>query len=156
MLRRLGILAAAAVASLALASSAQAAPTTPQLNPLPTYVCGSKPTISWTKSTPDPRRHDRRLRVDIGDLTTGTATFKYVAGLSTQIGPLINGHHYVVRVRALQYRFGVYSFSRRRTTTSGRAACTSSSATSTSSTTRSGGTSAGSATASRTSSGTTR
>ena len=42
MLRRLGVLAGAVVASLAFAASAQAAPTTPHLNPIPDYVCGSQ------------------------------------------------------------------------------------------------------------------
>ena len=113
MIRRLGVLTAAIAASLAFAASAQAAPTTPQLDPLPTYVCGSKPTIKWSKSTPDLFGSIVAYRLDIGDLTAGTATYKYVSGssLSTQIGPLITGHHYVIRLRALQHRFGVYSFS---------------------------------------------
>lgn len=113
MIRRLGVLTAAIAASLAFAASAQAAPTTPQLDPLPTYVCGSKPTIKWSKSTPDLFGSIVAYRLDIGDLTAGTATYKYVSGssTSTQIGPLITGHHYVVRLRALQHRFGTYTFS---------------------------------------------
>jgi hypothetical protein len=113
MIRRLGVLAGAIAASLAFAASAQAAPSTPQLDPIPTYVCGSKPTISWSKSTPDPLGTIVAYRLDIGDLTAGTATYKYVSGstLSTQIGPLVSGHHYVVRLRALQHRFGTYTFS---------------------------------------------
>ncbi len=113
MIRRLGVLAGAIAASLASAASAQAAPSTPQLDPIPTYVCGSKPTISWSKSTPDPLGTIVAYRLDIGDLTAGTATYKYVSGstLSTQIGPLVSGHHYVVRLRALQHRFGTYTFS---------------------------------------------
>ena len=74
MIRRLGVLAGAIAASLAFAASAQAAPSTPNLNPIPDYVCGSKPTISWTKSTPDVFGSIVAYRLDIGDLTAGTAT----------------------------------------------------------------------------------
>jgi hypothetical protein len=80
MIRRLGVLAGVIAASLAFAASAQAAPSTPQLDPLPTYVCGSKPTIKWTKSTPDLFGSIVAYRLDIGDLTAGTATYKYVSG----------------------------------------------------------------------------
>ena len=113
MLRRLGVVTGAVLASLAFAASAQAAPSTPHLNPIPDYVCGSKPTVSWTKSTPDLFGAIVAYRLDIGDLTAGTATFKYVSGSATsaQIGPPISGHHYVLRLRALQHRFGVYTFS---------------------------------------------
>ena len=111
MLRRIGVALGAVAATLAFAASAQAAPTKPGLKPIPYWVCNSSLPISWSPSTPDLFGTIVAYRLDIGDLTAGTATFKYVAGLSTQIGPLINGHHYVVRVRALQYRFGVYSFS---------------------------------------------
>ena len=61
MLRRLGLIFAAVAASLAFAASAQAAPTTPGLKPIPYWVCDSTLPISWTTSTPDPVRHDRRL-----------------------------------------------------------------------------------------------
>ena len=113
MFRRIGVALGAVAATLAFAASAQAAPSTPQLNPIPDYVCGSKPTVSWSKSTPDPVGTIVAYRLDIGDLTAGTATLKYVSGstLSTQIGPLITGHHYVVRLRALQHRSTTYSFS---------------------------------------------
>ena len=50
-------------------------------------------------------------RVDIGDLTTGTSSAKFTSALGTTLTGLVNGHHYVVRVRALQKRFGVYSYS---------------------------------------------
>lgn len=113
MFRRIGVALGAVAATLAFAASAQAAPSTPHLNPIPDYVCGSKPTVSWSKSTPDLFGTIVAYRLDIGDLTAGTATFKYVSGstLSTQIGPLTSGHHYVLRLRALQHRFGTYSFS---------------------------------------------
>ena len=90
MIRRIGVALGAVAASLAFAASAQAAPSTPHLNPIPDYVCGSKPTVSWSKSTPDLFGTIVAYRLDIGDLTAGTATFKYVSGstLSTQIGPL--------------------------------------------------------------------
>jgi Fibronectin type III domain len=111
MIRRLGALAGAVAATLAFAASAQAAPSTPILKPIPTYVCGSTLNISWTPSTPDPGGVIVQYRVDVGDLTNGTATWKWVAGTSTTIGPLITNHHYVVRVRALQWRNGVMSWS---------------------------------------------
>ena len=112
MLRRLGAATGVVLASLAFAASAQAAPSAPHLNPIPNYVCGPKPTISWQKSTPDLFGTIVAYRVDVSDLTAGTLLPpKYTAGLSTQIGPLVTGHHYVVRVRALQHRFGVYSWS---------------------------------------------
>jgi hypothetical protein len=112
MIRRIGVALGAVAASLAFAASAQAAPSTPQLNPIPNHVCASKPTISWAKSTPDLFGTIVAYRVDVTDLTAGSmAPPKYVAGLSTQIGPLQAGHHYVVRVRALQHRFGTWTFS---------------------------------------------
>jgi hypothetical protein len=113
MLRRLGALAGAVVASLAIASSAQAAPTTPIMAPIPTYVCAN-PTATWTKSVPDPGATIIGYRVDLGDLTTGTSTALFTSGLSKLLTPLTNGHKYVARVRAMQYRPGVgvtYSWS---------------------------------------------
>jgi hypothetical protein len=50
-------------------------------------------------------------RVDIGDLTTGTAGHKFVSALSTPIAGLINGHQYVVRVRALQVKNATLTYS---------------------------------------------
>jgi hypothetical protein len=91
-----------AVASLAFAGSALAAPSTPHLAPIAPYVCSSTVNLSWSASTADPGAHVIVYRVDIGDLTTGTASYKYVGGLSTTIGPLASGHHFVVRVRALE------------------------------------------------------
>ena len=111
MFRRIGVALGAAAVSLALAASAQAAPSTPILKPIPTYVCSSSITASWTPSTPDPGGTIVSYRLDIGDLTTGTATYKYAPGLSTSISGLINGHHYVVRVRALQLRNGALTYS---------------------------------------------
>jgi hypothetical protein len=58
--------------------------------------------MNWSASAPDPGAHVLNYRVDLGDLTTGTSSYKYVGGLSTTIGPLIANHHYVVRVRALE------------------------------------------------------
>jgi hypothetical protein len=111
MLRRLGLILAAVAASLTFAASAQAAPTAPGLAPIPYWVCNSSLPISWTKSTPDPFGTIVGYRVDIGDLTTGTAQVKFTSGLGTTLTGLVNGHHYVVRVRALQKRFGVYTYS---------------------------------------------
>jgi hypothetical protein len=110
MLRRLAALAGAAAASLAFAASASAA-TAPVLNPIPAYVCSSSITASWTPSTPNAGASIVAYRVDIGDLTAGTATYKWVGGLSTSVGPLVNGHQYVVRVRALESYRGTYSYS---------------------------------------------
>jgi hypothetical protein len=111
MLRRLGLIVAAVAASFAFAASAQAAPTAPGLNPIPYWVCGSTLPISWTPSTPDPGGVIVGYRVDIGDLTAGTASAKFTSALGTTLTGLVSGHHYVVRVRALQKRFGVYSYS---------------------------------------------
>ena len=113
MLRRLGVIFAALVASFAFAASAQAAPTKPGLKPIPYYVCNSTLPISWTASTPDPFGTIVGYRVDIGDLTTGTSSAKFTSALGTTLTGLVNGHHYVVRVRALQKRFGVYTYSTR-------------------------------------------
>jgi Fibronectin type III domain len=110
MFRRIGIALGAAAVSLAFAASAQAAPTTPIMKPIPFYTCGT-PTVSWTPSSPDPGGTIISYRIDIGDLTTGTATAKYVGGLSTTLPGLTNNHHYVVRVRALQLRYGALSYS---------------------------------------------
>jgi hypothetical protein len=110
MLRRIGIALGAVAASLALAASAQAA-TTPVMHPIALYVCSSSVTASWTPSIPDPGGTIVSYRVDIGDLTTGTAGYKYTSSLSTVIGGLINGHSYVVRVRSLQYRNGALTYS---------------------------------------------
>jgi hypothetical protein len=113
MIRRLGALAGAVAATLAFAASAHANPTTPFLKPIPTYVCANALNISWTPSTPDPGATLVQYRVDVGDLTAGTATWKWVspAALSTVIGPLVNNHHYVVRVRALEWRQGALVWS---------------------------------------------
>ena len=111
MLRRLGLILAAVAATFAFTASAQAAPTTPILKPLPYWVCGSTLPVSWSASTPDPGGVIVGYRVDIGDLTTGTSTAKFTSALGTTLTGLIANHHYVVRVRALQKRFGVYSYS---------------------------------------------
>ena len=79
MLRRLGVIFAALVASLAFAASAQAAPTKPGLKPIPYYVCNSTLPISWTASTPDPLGTIVGYRVDIGDLTAGTSSAKFTS-----------------------------------------------------------------------------
>jgi hypothetical protein len=111
MLRRLAALAGAAVATLAFAASAQAAPSAPTITkPGGTIVCGSPVGIAWKASTPDPGGIIVQYRVDIGDLTTGAAGYKWVNGLSTSIG-VVNGHHYVVRVRALQFKNGATTWS---------------------------------------------
>ena len=110
MLRRLGVLAGAVVASLALASSAQAAPSTPIMKPIPTYACGTV-TASWTPSFPEPGGQIIGYRVDLGDLTTGTSTASFTAGLSKVLTPLVNGHKYVARVRSMQFKNGAITYS---------------------------------------------
>jgi hypothetical protein len=110
MLRRIGIALGAVAASLALAASAQAA-TTPIMNPIPAYVCASSVNVSWTPSSPDAGGSIVSYRVDIGDLTAGTATYKYTSALSTVVSGLIHGHQYVVRVRSLQYKNGALTYS---------------------------------------------
>jgi hypothetical protein len=111
MIRRLGAVAGAALASLAFAASAHAAPSTPILNPIPTYVCNSSITVSWTPSTPDPGGTILGYRLDIGDLTTGTAYVKWSNTLSAPITGLVHGHQYVVRVRAFQARGNTFAYS---------------------------------------------
>jgi hypothetical protein len=110
MFRRLGVLAGAAVATLALASSAQAAPSTPIMKPIPTYACGTV-TASWTPSFPEAGGQIIGYRVDLGDLTTGTSSASFTAGLSKVLTPLVSGHRYVARVRAMQFKNGVVSYS---------------------------------------------
>jgi hypothetical protein len=110
MFRRLGVLAAAAVASLALASTASAAPTTPIMAPIPYFACGNV-TASWTPSTPDPGGIILGYRVDLGDLTAGTSSAKATGALSMPLSPLVANHEYVARVRAIQYRAGQISYS---------------------------------------------
>jgi hypothetical protein len=90
------------IASLAFAGSALAQPTVPHLAPIPPTVCGPSVNVSWTASTPDTFSTLLAYRVDIGDLTAGTASYKYVNGLNTTIGGLVANHHYVLRVRALE------------------------------------------------------
>lgn len=111
MLRRLGLTVAAVAASLTFAASAQAAPSKPGLKPIPYWVCNSSLAISWSPSTPDPFGAIVGYRVDVGDLTAGTSSIKFTSALGTTLTGLVGGHHYVVRVRALQKRFGVYSYS---------------------------------------------
>ena len=111
MLRRLGVIFVALTATLAFAASAQAAPSKPGLGPIPYWVCNSSLPISWTPSTPDPGGVIVGYRVDLGDLTAGTSSAKFTSALGTSLTGLVHGHHYVVRVRALQKRFGVYSYS---------------------------------------------
>ena len=111
MLRRIGIALGAVAASLTLAAAAQAAPSTPIMNPIPVNTCADSVVASWTKSIPDPGAAIVSYRVDIGDLTTGTAGHKFVSALSTPIGGLVNGHQYVVRVRALQVKNATLTYS---------------------------------------------
>ncbi len=105
MFRRISALTGAVAASLAFAASAHAAPSTPILKPIPTYSC-EKIVASWTPSIPDQGGVIVSYRVDIGDLTAGTAGWKWVNGLSTPLAGLVNFHHYVVRVRALEFKGG--------------------------------------------------
>lgn len=100
MIRRLAALAGAAVATLAFAASAQAAPTTPIMNALPYYQCGT-PVVTWTPSTPDPGAVILGYRVDLGDLTLGTSVAKGTNALGMALPGLINNHQYVARVRAI-------------------------------------------------------
>ena len=89
MLRRLGVIFAALAASFAFAASAQAAPTTPGLKPIPYWVCNSSLPISWTPSTPDPVGTIVGYRVDIGDLTAGTSSAKFTSALGTTLTGLV-------------------------------------------------------------------
>jgi len=109
MIRRLGAVAGAVVASLAFAASAHAA-TTPQMNPIPYYACGPV-TASWSPSIPALGTSIIGYRVDVGDLTNGTTKTLYTNGLSKSLEPLVNGHKYVARVRAMQFKNGVVSYS---------------------------------------------
>jgi hypothetical protein len=111
MLRRFGAIAGVAAASLAFAASAHAAPSTPTLKPIPSFLCGSSVNLSWAASTPDPGAVIVQYRVDIGDLTAGSSAYKWVPGHSTTIGGLIHNHHYVVRVRALEFKSGALIWS---------------------------------------------
>ena len=111
MLRRLTALAGAAVATLAFAASAHASPTAPIIKPIPTNVCGPSVNVGWSASTSDPGGTIVQYRIDVGDLTAGTAGFQWVNGLGTTVGGLITNHHYIVRVRALQYRNGALTWS---------------------------------------------
>src|SRR6201999_4162122 len=95
---------------LAFAASPHAAPTTPILNPIAPYNCGAV-TASWSPSTPDPGGVIVSYRVDLSDLTAGSTGWKWVNALSTPLGSGINGHHYVVRVRALQFKNGITTWS---------------------------------------------
>jgi fibronectin type III domain protein len=110
MPRRIGVALGAVAASLALAASAQAA-TTPVMHPLPVTTCASSVVASWTPSIADPGGAIVSYRVDIGDLTAGTSGYRYTSGLSTTIAGLINGHQYVVRVRALQVKNNQLTYS---------------------------------------------
>jgi hypothetical protein len=111
MLRRLGALAGAVAATLAFAASAHAAPSAPVITkPAGSIACGSPITLAWKASTPDPGGLIVQYRVDMGDLTAGTAGWKWVNGLSTNMGT-INAHHYVMRVRALQLKNGALTWS---------------------------------------------
>ena len=110
MIRRIGIALGAVAATLTLAASAQAATHTDH-EPAPgVHLCDvGDPVVDAV---------DRgaggtivSYRVDYGDLTTGAAGYKYTSALSTTIGGLVNGHQYVVRVRALEYRNGALNYS---------------------------------------------
>jgi hypothetical protein len=111
MLRRIVAPLAVAAASLAFAASAQAAPSTPIMNPLPTTTCASSVLASWSPSTPDPGGVIVAYRLDVGDLTAGTSYIKWTNGLAAPITGLINGHTYVVRVRALQAKGSALTYS---------------------------------------------
>src|SRR5689334_7268258 len=105
MFRRLGAVAGAVVASLAFAASAHAAPSTPSMEPIP-YYAGGTVTASWTPATPDPGGIIIGYRVDLGDLTAGTSNASFTAALGKVLTPLVNGHTYVARVRAMQFKNG--------------------------------------------------
>src|SRR3954454_16146411 len=110
MLRRFAAVAGGVAATLAFAASAHAAPSTPILKPIPAYVCGSSLNLAWSASTPDPGAVIVQYRVDIGDLTAGTSAFQWVPGLTTTV-ELIHNHHYVVRVRAMEFKGGALYWS---------------------------------------------
>ena len=100
---RLGVLAAALVSALAFSGSALAAPTTPQLDPIPDYVFGSSLTAKWSPSFFDRGALYTGYRVDVTDLTTGTLRPPVITqATSTTLLNLQSAHKYVVRVRALE------------------------------------------------------
>jgi hypothetical protein len=111
MIRRLAVILGVVFATLAITASAHAAPSTPQLKPIPYWVCGHTLNVSWSASTPEPGGQIVAYRLDVGDLTAGTAYHKYTSALGTTIGGLVTGHHYVVRMRALQLKGNVFSWS---------------------------------------------
>ena len=110
MLRRLGALAGAVVASLALAVQRPSRAHHADHEPDPALRCAGV-TASWTPSIPDPGGQIIGYRVDLGDLTTGTSTAYFTVSLQKILPGLINGHKYVVRVRAMQFRNGVVTYS---------------------------------------------
>ena len=100
----------AALASLAFASTASAAPSTPIMQPIPKYACGNV-TAAWTPSAPDPGGTILGYRLNLFDLTDGSTANFASTTLSAPVPGLVANHKYVVRVRAVQYLNGAIQYS---------------------------------------------
>jgi hypothetical protein len=112
MLCRLAAVAGVVLGTLALTASAQAAPSAPVITtPAHGIVCGDSVTVKWTASTPDPGGSIAYYRADMFDLTINGWSWKTTFGLQATFGGLKTGHQYLVRVKALQIRNGVATWS---------------------------------------------
>lgn len=112
MLRNLirsGVLAAALGAALAFSGSALANPTTPQLNPIPPTVFAGQLTISWSPSVFDANLIYAGYVLAVSDYPGGPVLpvptiYSVPAPITSKTITVTAGHHYVVRLDAIQVR----------------------------------------------------
>jgi hypothetical protein len=100
-LTRIVVLAAALGAALAFSGSALAAPTKPNLFPIPTSISASGDLIvQWTASTFDPG-FAPAYELTVKDAASPSADV-YITSATSQKVPVLQGHQYTMCVRAVE------------------------------------------------------
>jgi hypothetical protein len=108
-LTRIGLLAAALGAALAFSGGALAAPTTPQLFPIPTSVPSGDVIVKWTPSTFD-AGFTGFYELTVYDTTSATTTV-YITSATSQKVPVVAGHQYSMCIRAGEHAAAAQAWS---------------------------------------------
>ena len=115
MLRRfvkLALVAASLSTALAVAGPASAAPTTPQLDPIPYWVVAPSLTVTWSPSTFDRGTQFGLYSLQVRDLTLGASKEEvWLQGTSYKIQGLVAGHKYGLRLRAAEFDGSTLTYS---------------------------------------------
>jgi hypothetical protein len=106
MLRRyvkLALVLAGLSTALAVAGPASAAPTTPQLDPIPYWVMAPSLNVTWSPSAFDRGSIFGLYNLQVRDLTLGTTKESvWLQGTSYKIQGLVAAHKYGLRLRAAE------------------------------------------------------